>query len=370
MGRRWLVAAGVFVATAIACVDIFHSTSTQSLCDLDASALDCPEGSICATSPTVAQTEALDVCAWLSACEHPVGNNAPGACMARAILAYDCNANPNRPPEGKAADFWRCMLRVLEHDAGCAGVNACVFPAAGGAGGCRSGGYLGCSQDPNGANPDTRYDCVVGTLDSGALTPGDDCAMVGQTCDSLDRDASPDSGSGNNNALCVGVQARTCTPGFTGCGDGGFLVLCDDGGIDRGYDCNSTGAQSCNPTGSSPACQPQPLVGSSTCVTSGDITCSSANVAHGCVTGVAEQIECAALSGTCVPIDGGAPGTLPSDACFVADGGCDADLCDNDGGVVACVRGRSVEVPCTALGLGPCNSVQTELGFFPSCTPP
>ena len=86
------------------------------------------------------------------------------------------------------------------------------------------------------------------------------------------------------------------------------------------------------------------------------ITCSSANiVAQGCVTGTYEQVDCTAISGsgTCVATDAGVAGTMPSDACFVLDGGCAADMCGDAGDIVACVRGRPVDVGLVRrMGLG------------------
>ena len=45
--------------------------------------------------PDEAQQHALHACTWLGACETPMGNNAFGPCYFRALLAYDCAANPN-----------------------------------------------------------------------------------------------------------------------------------------------------------------------------------------------------------------------------------------------------------------------------------
>ncbi len=109
-----------------------------------------------------------------------------------------------------------------------------------------------------------------------------------------------------------------------------------------------------------------------TCTATNDVTCTPGNVqAAGCVTGYAETIGCTAISGmgTCNPIEGGAPGTVPSDACYVA-GGCTGDTCDDGGSLVACIRGRSLAVDCTALSLGTCNTIATEEGTVASCTPP
>jgi hypothetical protein len=233
--RAWLIASfGLVIVSAIACVDLFHSTDAPTLCDLDASAPGCGDAAaptLCAPDAGVAQSMALRACAWLSACEHPVGQNATGACMVDAILAFDCVANPNRQPKAKALAFWRCMQAVTT----CRDVAACVMPD--GIAGCTSGGYIGCTQGPQ--NPDTRFDCVAPTVtDAGTEpAPGEDCAMHGQTCDSIDRDAS------NHGALCVGPYGHTCTTS-AGC-DMNSLSVCDDAGIDHGVDCTQFGGAMC-----------------------------------------------------------------------------------------------------------------------------
>jgi hypothetical protein len=350
------------VVSAIACVDLFHSTDAPSLCDLDANAPGCGDGSVvtpvlCAADAGAAQSAALRACAWLSACEHPVGQNVTGACMVDAILAFDCVANPNRQPRptSKAFAFWTCMQAVKT----CDDVAACVMPN--GIAPCGGGGYLGCTQGPQ--NPDTRFDCVVPTVtDAGTEpAPAEDCAMRGQTCASLDRDAD------NHGALCVGPKGLQCVTS-SGC-IGTDLSVCDDAGVDHGYDCSQFGGGACVVSGAaSPACTP---ANTGTCAGTNDVTCTSGNVeAMGCVTGVPEQIDCTAISGsgTCNPIEGGAPGTLPSDACYV-DGGCASDTC-NGASLIACVRGRPVTVNCTALGLATCNPIATEEGTVASCNPP
>ncbi len=357
---RSVLAAVVLVLLAAACVDLFHSTNATSLCDLDANAPGCEGGtpgeagrpSLCAPDAGVAQSEALRACGWLSACEHPVGRNAMGACMVDAILAYDCHTNPDRMPRATAAAFWQCMLVVKT----CTDVAKCVMPD--GLSSCMNGGFIGCS---NGANPNTRFDCVTPTPEGG-VAAAENCVMAAQTCDSQDRDAS------NHGALCVGPQGEHCSSSL-GC-QGTALSFCDDAGVDHGYDCADLGLGVCD-IGNS-ACTPTPDTDNTlTCLSgsSNDVTCLG-DKAIGCATGKAEQVVCTALSGagTCNPIEGGT-GTVPSDGCFVADGGCATDTCD-DAGFTACVRGRSVPIDCNALGLGTCAQIATTEGTFPACTPP
>jgi hypothetical protein len=352
------LAAGL--ASAVACVDLFHSTDdAHGICELDASDPRCDAGGdaappdLCAPEAGVAQQRAVHACAWLAACDHPIGKNKTGQCIVNAVLAYDCDANPSRKPLGTAKAFWQCMQNANS----CDDVGKCVFPQ-GVPNGCKAGGFLGCSQSAY--DLDTRIDCVQPT-DAGAQ--GENCAAYGQTCDSLDRDAS------NHDAICVNSngQGRSCTG--SGCVQGRWLSFCDDAGVDVGYDCADFGAGACTPSGASPACKP---AGTVVCAATNDVVCTSGNVrAQGCVTGVQESVDCTPISGpgTCVPIEAGAPGTVPSDACRVADGGCTDDTCSG-AALAACVRGRVVPIDCTSLGLRTCNPVATEEGAIAACTPP
>ncbi len=353
----FVVVATSLVASAFACVDLFHSTDVPSLCDLDASAPQCIDGGdaapqdLCAPDAGVAQTQAIKACAMLSACAHPAGRNKTGECMVDAILAYDCAANPNRKPLGKSKAFWLCMQNAKT----CADVEHCVYPDTNVA--CQNGGFIGCTQSSQ--NPDTRVDCFSATNPA----PGENCAAHGQTCDALDPDAS------NRNALCVGPQRRTCT-GAGGC-VATQLSICNDAGVDLGYDCTDFGAGSCFSNGASPACKP---TGTGTCASTNDVTCTSGNVvAQGCVTGVPETVDCTAISGkgTCVPIEAGVLGTTPASACHL-DTGCTDDTCDDAGALVACVRGRAVVVDCTSLGLKTCNPINTADNATPiaACNAP
>ncbi len=367
MRRRLSLAFAVSAAlvSAVACVNLFHSTNdVHGYCEGDSgdprcagdAAVEAAPKDLCAGDAGAAQALATHACAWLAACAHPIGENKTGACMANAILAYDCEANPNRKPKGAAAAFWQCMQDANT----CDDVGRCVFPD--GVPGCTGGTFLGCSQSS--ANLDTRVDCTQKTSDPW----GENCAAYGQTCDSVDRDAA------NNKALCIdsaprdaGNQGRACTS--SGCLEGRYVTFCDDAGNDRGYDCADFGAGSCSITGASPACKPE---ATGACAATNDVKCTSGGVlAQGCVTGAPETVDCTALSGpgTCNPIDGGAPGTIPASACFVADGGCIDDTCSG-ASLVACVRGRSVSIDCTKLGLKTCNPIATNEGSIAACNPP
>jgi len=361
---------GAALASAVACVDLFHSTSdVHGICETDggdasdprcgpeAGPVEAGPPDLCAPDAGVAQQRATAACAWLAACDHPIGENKTGACMVNAILAYDCEANPNRQPKGKAAAFWQCLQNATSSAAPtCADVGKCVFPD-GIPQGCKNGGFIGCSQSQY--NLDTRQDCVA---PSDAGSEGENCAAYGQTCNSLDVDAS------NDSALCINPkgQGRACTG--AGCSNG-YLSFCNDAGVDIGYDCSAFGAGACTLTGAAPACKPD---GTGACPATNDVTCTSGGVeAQGCMTGIPETVDCTAISGngTCVPIEAGAPGTIPSDACRVLDGGCTDDTC-NGALLAACVRGRTVNIDCTQLHLKTCNPITTEEGDVAACNPP
>ena len=349
--------AGMALLAGAACVDLFHSTDSKTLCDFDAQAPGCSAdagaegGELCAPDTLTAETWATQTCAWLAACEDPIGQNSTGECMVNAIMAYNCEANPNRRPLGTMHDFWLCMQAASSRKS-CSEVAKCVFPNQVFA--CAAGGFIGCTQVP-GVNVDTRTEC-----NAPGAAHGENCAAYGQTCDSLDPDAS------NNSALCLGASRRACTQ--TTC-NGSHLALCDDAGIDRGYDCALLGGGACVSTGGVPACEPGGDAG--TCVSSNAITCTSGGVAEGCASGVKETVDCNAISGasSCLPVADGGPGLTPLAACQ-ATSGCAGDTCSGTN-LVACVRGRSVTIDCTASGLKPCSSaIVTIEGNRAACTPP
>src|SRR5580700_933274 len=107
--RSIVLAAGsiAFCAALVACFDLFHSTvDVLTLCTIDAQAPGCNESSdanvesstssdFCAWTSGEALSHARHACAWLGACETPMGRNAFGTCMFQALLTYDCSANPN-----------------------------------------------------------------------------------------------------------------------------------------------------------------------------------------------------------------------------------------------------------------------------------
>lgn len=345
-----LAVAGAFVA----CADLFHDTDSPNLCDLDASAPGCGDAGteICAADHATAEKRALHACAWLAACENPVGKNATGECVAEALQAYDCVANPNRRPKLAAKTFWIALATVKT----CTDVDMAVLPK--GVGNCGGAGYIGCSLA--GGNETSRLQCAA----DGQRYFGENCILQGKTCDSLPKAAD---GGGNNAALCLGDMRRACT--LSGC-NGAHLAACDDAGLDRGLDCSQFGVGSCVPNGAQPACKPE---GDLACAATADIKCTSGGVAESCASGYKESVDCTYISGpapdNCVPIPNPPLGTPAAAACRRS-AGCSVDTC-SAGKLVACVAGRGVTIDCSADGLKPCNDALSTLeGTRAACTKP
>jgi hypothetical protein len=360
-------------AGLVACFDLFHSTSgIVSACALDSQAcedaadqVDADAGTdFCAFTPDQALAHAQYACAWLGACETPMGGNAPGTCMFDALLAYDCFANPNHPSRGVAHALWDCLLQVQS----CGDVARCVFP--GGTPMCPAptkfpGDFTSCG---NGggvqANGDVRIEC----RDAGVPAVGENCAMNGQTCAS--------SGTSGSCAGAAGTAGVSCTTDEC---VGTALHQCGSGGVDVGIDCASNGAGQC---GGFPISMD---AGWLACVASGDAgSCPPTEAAQcingyatSCPSGVPEQVYCPELlqapnaaGGACVagqlspPFDWTSP-------CAVQ-GGCTADACDDGGIVLGCARGSQYPLDCAAQGLGPCTMVATDVGtaMHARCAPP
>ncbi len=363
MARTAAKVAGIsllLMASAVACRDLFHSTSDiLNACDIDAQTPGCaPDAAIdfCQWTPKEARRRAAHACAWLGACETPMGRNAFGPCMFQALLAYDCEANPNHPTQGKARALWACLANA----SGCGDVDACIFP--GGREVCRaSGSACGTAGGAPGSNADVRFECDGnGHGGVGSRPGGENCALWGQTC-----------AIGAAGAVCAGLGGTSCSEkGCTGA-PRTELRWCDGG--DQGVDCAGNGAQFC--VGFADAGAPWVACAASSdagaCTPDPTATCSG-GVAHSCPAGVLEQIDCASLllsDGACTP---GAL-TPPFDwtsPCAVSPAQC-AETCV-DGGMIGCVRGASFPLDCTEQGLADCTLVSTDMGTatHPVCAAP
>ena len=354
----------------VACFDLFHSTSdVRTACELDASVPGCAEAGaseasppaaidFCAWTPDEARAQAQRACAWLGACETPLGRNAMGPCVLQAELVYDCAANPNHPAQGKLHDMWACLSTVKA----CSDVDACVFPI--GPQGCDSlGDYVSCGTNTGGGqgNVDVRVECVDGGPGSTVLTHGESCALWGQTCTST-----------TAGAVCRGTGGVTCT---SGCDDAGSLHWCADGGPDLGVDCTTNGAGACATTApyfAYAACDPTKTGGACSPTAPPAAQCQG-GIARTCLTGSVEAVDCSEL----LQVDGGGcvPGPLSppwdwTSACQVETGSC-TETCQADE-IHTCVRGAPLVVDCTTADLDPCRMVTADLGTetHAACTLP
>jgi hypothetical protein len=350
---------------SVACFDLFHSTAgILTACELDATTDGCTDAEpdaaadFCSWTPAEARAHAEHACAWLGACETPMGKNAFGSCEFAALLAYDCAANPNHRVRGEMHALWDCLQGAQS----CADVDRCVFPAVKVQ--CSSAAdYTACVQE--GANG-VRIECEDGGTMPYPNAHGESCALWGQTC-----------GSYGGTAQCAGSASNGSAPcSVEGCSSGAALHWCDPKtGADIGIDCNGNGAQACAGFPRDAAsvewvsCVAESEAGS--CTPDASAGCAG-GVAYSCPSGVVEQIDCNAL----LQADGCAPGPLgpPFDwtsACVAVPGTCTADYC-SEAGVVGCARGTTFTVDCTAVGLRPCRMVATDMGseVHAACAPP
>ncbi len=370
--RRIVVAVAslAFVALGVACVDLFHSTDFDTLCTKSPGDPSCatdgmvvdvvadtvkgsdsavPHVDFCAWSSTEARAQAERACAWLGACERPVGESLFGPCVVHAQLAYDCAANPSLRPRGKVEAFWACLSSVKT----CGDVDRCVFPS----------GVNPCN-DVNG----TSTACGTGDNDSvliecsgpaGRAHGVEPCVLMGQTC-TLAGDKSL--------AKCSGALGFSCSDGGT-C-SGTSSIACQPFGIlslDQGVDCASYGAGTCSVGDAGSTCTPTKTA--NTCVEDTRPLCDG-NVARTCLAGEDIRIDCTPLSLTCdSTVGGGSTITDPSSPCMVrgASACTGDDTCPNAVTLRSCGRGKAHDVDCQSVGLGQCKIDSQGRG---ACSPP
>jgi hypothetical protein len=365
-----MVAAWALVTAATGCnLDLFHSTAAvRTHCQINPSAAECaadaaPDDAttdaaeavdFCSWSRDDARLRAQHACAWLGACESPVGRNQFGACMFEALLVYDCAANPDHRATGMRHDAWACLAAAKS----CDDVGACGFAAD--ATGCSNGGTR-CA-DPPGVT--LRVDCLDGGVDAGGA---ESCLLWGQGCVSDDASAAC-SGPGGGGLDCNGQSLGSCV------GDPpSQLHWCGPDGGDIGINCGSQSARTCAgfPDAASPAwlaCVPEGD-GGAPCDPTTAVVCNG-DVAQSCAAGIAETIDCAALLGStpaCNEVQL-APAFDWTEACFLATA-CGPDACTGSM-VTSCARGATFEVDCTQSGLGPCQLVSTADGARAQCAAP
>ena len=353
-------------ASTAACFDLFHSTAgILTACEIDAQV--CADGSVdagtdgptdfCAWTPVEARAHASHACAWLGACQTPMGGNAFGECSFSALLAYDCEANPGHPPRGEERALWDCLWQVQS----CADVERCVFP--GGVPACPPVAGTTCASTGGAvANRDVRVECT----DAG-VTHGENCGLRGQTC-----------ATSGASGVCAGAPADagsfacSITPGG-GC-SGTHLHSCSGGG-DVGIDCASNGAGACRgfPDASSPNWVACVAAGDAGCTPDASAQCIN-GYAFSCASGVVEAVDCTGLlqviNGSCVPDPLAAPFDWTS-ACSVVPAMCTGDSC-NGSTLTGCTRGAQFTTDCSSQGLATCRMLATDVGTqtHAACTPP
>jgi hypothetical protein len=358
----------------IACFDLFHSTSdVRTACELDAAHAGCgaedAETDFCSWTSSEAKEHAVHACSWLGACETPLGRNAFGPCVFQALLAFDCEANPNHHVRLEAHRLWDCLQRA----GSCVDIDACVSQQAG-TPVCSTGGeYTACTGD-------LRVHCVDGGVKPYAKAAGtENCALWGKTCaNGMDESACTGSPKGlscheTDPKECTGTSLHWCQAVDAGKPDGA--------GIDLGIDCASNGAGECGgfPTPSAArwvACTPNGGDGGpDECTPDPSATCQNGR-ATSCPSGARETIDCATLLGAdssehaCIegaltpPFDWTSP-------CAIAPSQCDVDSCDNMV-VRSCERGATFSVNCAQQGLGACRlqAVDSRSGPRAACSPP
>jgi hypothetical protein len=335
-----------FSLSPFACVDLFHSTDFETLCDIDARAGGCSAAeastsdvvdasdaatNFCSWSSQTARARAEHACAWLGACSAPFDQNAFGQCMINAILAYDCTANPGLTiAPGALHEFWDKLWQARSctdvpdlnpQNVTCGTGYACPSPGS-----------------------STLLECVEGS------THAETCMVLGKVCGGVSCEA-PE-------------VKKECDP--PSC-DGTVLHACEDSGIDEGYDCRYFGAAKCFADESVGGCTPG--VGSGegqSCVPVPSVSCDG-GVAVACIAGAPTTINCALLTGpgTCVA---GAPSWDVSGACQ-ADGGCSA-ACVGGDRLTGCAQGATFSTSCKAQGLGGCHSVRLPQATGYACSSP
>lgn len=345
----WVVACAL--PGAYACVDLFHSTAdVLDKCQLDAAA--CPLD-FCKLPSQTAENFAEHACAWLGACESPLGGNAFGPCMVQARLAFDCNLNPNHPVKGQVHALWDCLARVRT----CSDVRQCIVPGAPAT--CTGG--TGDAVCIDAGSDTTRTACSDGT------TVAENCALWGQTCDPRP-----------SSAVC-GVGAASpldcTTEGTPGLCDSTKVHWCGDSG-DVGIDCAGNGAGRCGifPTRDAatswPACEPESVPESDGGCDAGQAVSCTNDIATSCPAGTVETLHCGQLlgpGGSCS--DAGLDPPFDWTSACSGGSGCQ-DSCDA-GVLTGCARGASFVTDCAAAGLGACRLVTTidDAGPRAACQP-
>ncbi len=352
---RTAIAASLVGAIA-ACVDLFHATDFAEPCgdtatcasdggvDATSAEASIEETKICAASSTEARQIAGRVCGRLGACFGNVEGSTFGACMLRALAAYDCVYNPSLRPKGATALQWGCLTNATT----CDEVATCLFPE----------GRPTCQPSDAGATTTcgSQAGAVVECADASTPLGIEPCALEGRTCARVD----------GTTSICAGKQAAAC--GDAPRCEGTFAVACKKvGGLsfDEGTDCATVGSGTCAADGVGVGCVP----GETAAACKGDSTlrCTERGAVEGCVGGRVVRFDCGQIGAGC-DVSGASP-TDPSTACRNVDAGPCAetnDVCASTKLLRSCARGMSFDVDCETLGLDGCTPFTSR----PACGPP
>ncbi|MBX3188474.1 MAG: hypothetical protein KF819_15775 [Labilithrix sp.] len=351
--RHALVLAPLFALLGAACVDLFHGTEFETLCvrSPEACAVDGgapgadageprpPRPDFCKWTTLEAEEQAKRACAWLGACEGPLGASTFGSCTIAAQLAFDCVANPTLRPAGNVDAFWACMATVRS----CAEVDECVFP--GGAQPCTgaAGPFTRCG---TAGNEHVRLACSSPTE---ARPVGvEPCLIVGKTCVNEDEGSTANCagglGLGNCTATkCVGTKAVACN-------------LSGAKSFDDGIDCAGYGARECDDrSGGGPRCVPGPEAKACPASEPPTATCDGGKVTS-CVASKQIVVDCQRLGLGCdvtIPPPSYDPGQAcvkgGATPCVEPDDSCSETM------LRSCGRGARKSVDCASLGFSTCT---------------
>ena len=361
------VAAMAFVACGMACVDLFHSTDFDTLCDVSPSDPRC--GTDAAGGPDVVsepaadapkrphpdfcswntlakvESEAKRACALLGACEGPLGESVFGQCVVRAELAFSCDANPTLRPAGPTDDFWSCLATATK----CAEVDRCVFPTGIDVCGTVDGGnFTSCGN----GNVSNQLKCAI--PQGGRAVAVEPCAMRGKTCSTvavINGISAASSCTGTVSGFSAGAVACVAS----GC-EGTVAKNCKASAgvtIDDGFDCASQSAK-CTIVASVPACE---STNAPACTPDSPPACVGAKVTA-CVKGHELVVDCSVLGLDCdVAKLADADLYDLTAACTLAAPECTNEEACQGATLRSCGRGKMYEVDCVSVGLGTCDRI-------------
>lgn len=336
--RARLVVATAGAALGAACVDLFHATDFETLCDRDPAACGAvidagpdvaadvtpaPEvDTLCAANSAAARKQSERACALVTTCAGAGSGGAFARCLLQALAAYDCRFNPSLRPRTSVREHWSCLANVES----CDDVERCLRGAARPS--CiDAGAGPACSTPPTSS---VECDGDGGRI---AETP---CVGEGRSC--------AESGA------CAGRLGAECA-GAWRC-EGTAAVVCE-GSRDVGRDCDTVGSGSCVAASgdAGPACAP--IATAAACSDdSGRVVCGADDVARACVGGREVVVDCAAIGRPCRE---GVTVREAHDACGVDESRVCFSDCPNADLLRSCDEGQAFEVSCRSLGLGFCR---------------